>query len=71
MNKYFIFFLIVFLSIQVNAQESNKTTYYLIRNAEKLRTDKTNRNPELAEKGINRAENWNTVFKNVKFNLEK
>jgi len=69
MNKSFIFFLIVFLSIKVNAQESNKTTYYLIRHAEKLRTDKTNRNPELAEKGINRAENWNTVFKNVKFDF--
>ena len=69
MNKFLIFFLVVFLSIQVNAQESNKTTYYLIRHAEKLRTDKTNRNPELAEKGINRAENWNTVFKNVKFDF--
>lgn len=49
------------------AQENEITTYYFIRHAEKIRTDKTNKNPDLNEKGKQRAEYWNTVFKNVTF----
>nr|WP_296437053.1 phosphoglycerate mutase family protein [Winogradskyella sp.] len=48
-------------------QENETTTYYLIRHAEKDRTDKTNRNPHLTEKGLKRAENWANVLKAVKF----
>lgn len=43
------------------------TTYYLIRHAEKDKTDKTNRNPQLTPEGLTRAKNWATIFKNVKF----
>ena len=43
------------------------TTYYLIRHAEKDRSDKNNRNPHLTEKGIKRAKNWATAFKNITF----
>jgi broad specificity phosphatase PhoE len=51
--------------------EKNKdvSTYYLIRHAEKDRSDKTNRNPNLTEVGLKRAENWATHFKDVKFDM--
>ncbi len=51
--------------------EKNKdvSTYYLIRHAEKDRSDKTNRNPNLTEAGLKRAENWATHFKDVKFDM--
>ncbi|WP_299117875.1 histidine phosphatase family protein [uncultured Winogradskyella sp.] len=48
-------------------KEDTATTYYLIRHAEKDRSDKTNRNPHLTEKGLKRADNWATVLKDVKF----
>ncbi|WP_299528073.1 histidine phosphatase family protein, partial [uncultured Lutibacter sp.] len=65
-----IFILLIGISVlKVNAQESEITTYYFIRHAEKERTDKTNENPNLTENGQQRAENWSTVFKNVDFDL--
>ena len=45
------------------------TTYYLIRHAEKDRSDKTNRNPHLTEVGKQRAQNWAEVLKDVKFDM--
>lgn len=43
------------------------TTYYMIRHAEKDRTDSKNKNPELNKDGKLRAENWAKVFKEVDF----
>ena len=43
------------------------TTYYIIRHAEKDRTDTANKNPNLTEKGKLRAQNWAKVFKDVDF----
>ena len=43
------------------------TTYYLIRHAEKDRSDENNRNPNLTETGEKRAANWPTYFKDIKF----
>jgi len=43
------------------------TTYYLIRHAEKDRSDPENRNPSLTEEGIARANKWATTFKEVTF----
>lgn len=53
------------------AQKSNAetTTYYLIRHAEKIRTDSLNKNPFLSDKGKARAQNWSTVFEHVNFDL--
>ncbi|RZN80325.1 MAG: phosphoglycerate mutase [Winogradskyella sp.] len=48
-------------------KEETTTTYYLIRHAEKDRSDKSNRNPHLTEKGLKRADNWASVLKDVKF----
>ena len=47
--------------------EANLTTYYFIRHAEKDRSDAKNRNPVLTEIGEQRAENWQSYFKDVKF----
>lgn len=43
------------------------STYYLIRHAEKDLSDKTNRNPDLTEEGLQRAKNWAKHFKDIKF----
>jgi phosphohistidine phosphatase SixA len=43
------------------------TCYYLIRHAEKDRSDPTNKNPHLTEAGFKRADKWSTVFNNVHF----
>ncbi|TXE07950.1 histidine phosphatase family protein [Gelidibacter salicanalis] len=46
---------------------SDVTTYYFIRHAEKDRTDPTEGNPHLTEKGHERAQNWDTVLQHVTF----
>ncbi len=43
------------------------TTYYLIRHAEKDRSNPDNKNPDLNEKGIARAALWSNVFQKIKF----
>jgi phosphohistidine phosphatase SixA len=40
-----------------------KTTYYLIRHAEKDRTDPANKNPQLNAKGFERTKFWGDYFK--------
>lgn len=45
------------------------TTYYFIRHAEKDTSDPANKDPELAEEGVKRAEKWAEVFKDVTFDL--
>ncbi|MFC0604501.1 histidine phosphatase family protein [Winogradskyella pulchriflava] len=49
--------------------ESATTTYYLIRHAEKDRSDKNNRDPHLTEAGLKRAENWAKTLKDVEFDM--
>ena len=71
MKKLIPFILcLFFLSTSCGQKPESKdsvSTYYLIRHAEKDRSDKTNRNPELTEKGLERADNWANYFKDVKF----
>ena len=69
MKKYILAFIISCITLNFYAQESSPSTYYFIRHAEKDRSDKTNKNPELTEKGNNRAKNWSIVFENVDFDL--
>ena len=64
MRKYIVIALMLLGQISI-AQEV--TTYYLIRHAEKDRTDPSNRNPHLTEEGRERAENWQNVFNAVPF----
>ena len=61
-----VFLVLLFLgSLSSFAQEV--TTYYFVRHAEKDRTDKTNSNPELTEKGMQRAVQWNRTLQYVDF----
>lgn len=58
----------------LNAQDLEKnhdkiTVYYLVRHAEKDRTNPENKNPVLTTEGLNRAENWKTVLSNISFDL--
>lgn len=71
MKKFLFILIILNISVHAKAQthENEITTYYLIRHAEKVRTDTTNKNPNLTEKGKSRAQNWSSVFKNVAFDL--
>lgn len=48
-----------------SCKEQRTTTYYLIRHAEKDRTDSLNRNPNLTEQGLERAKKWADYFKNI------
>ena len=44
--------------------ENDCSTFYLIRHAEKVRTNKYDRDPALNKKGIIRAQNWKEYFIN-------
>lgn len=71
MKNYFILLLIITFSLPSCAQETENTsetsTFYFIRHAEKDRSDKENRNPNLTEQGILRAAKWSIVLENMKF----
>ena len=65
MKKLVVLLVILFCSLSSFAQEVS--TYYLVRHAEKDRSDKTNSNPELTDQGSQRAIKWSSVFDNVTF----
>ena len=65
MKKIHLIYIFIFTSLLSNAQEV--TTYYFIRHAEKIRVDKTDRNPNLNSKGFKRAVAWKEVFSNISF----
>jgi len=47
---------------QQETTESGTTTFYLIRHAEKDRSDPENTDPELSQKGLGRAMHWAEIF---------
>jgi broad specificity phosphatase PhoE len=63
--KKILFLFIFAFSLLSSCTSVETTTYYLIRHAEKDRTDTTNRNPNLNKEGLKRAKNWATHFKNI------
>ncbi|NER13332.1 phosphoglycerate mutase [Leptobacterium flavescens] len=70
MKKLILLLLLCTYCFTGNAQESANselTTYYFIRHAEKDRTDPNNRNPTLTQDGLSRALKWAETFKNVRF----
>ncbi|MBC8756199.1 histidine phosphatase family protein [Kordia sp. YSTF-M3] len=80
MKKNILVLLSLFLLMNCFAQESKEievetetevevetSVYYLIRHAEKDRSDKKNKDPKLTKEGNNRAVYWSDVLKNVKF----
>ena len=60
MNIYKILVLLLFTSFYKPSEECSKI--YLIRHAEKVRTDKLDRDPDLNNNGFLRAENWKNYF---------
>ena len=61
------FLLTIFVFALFIACASDKVTrYYLIRHAEKDRTNTTNKNPNLNSDGVIRAEKWAKNFENIK-----
>ncbi|NQX84654.1 MAG: histidine phosphatase family protein [Flavobacteriaceae bacterium] len=46
---------------------SNKSIYYFIRHAEKDKSNKNNKNPNLLMEGVLRAAKWSLVFDHIKF----
>ncbi len=69
----YIFILLFSCLININSfsQENSNdiTTYYLIRHAEKDRSDSTNKNPILTETGRNRAKNWSNILQHITFDV--
>lgn len=62
MKKFYLLLILSIFSFSSFAQESDKSTYYLIRHAEKDRSDKTNKNPYLTIKGQERADKWSQIL---------
>lgn len=67
MRNIFLLMPIILCSLLINAQESNTTTYFLIRHAEKVSENPADKNPDLNERGFQRAENWEKVLKHISF----
>ena len=68
MNKPILIFLLFFVSLSYSqVVNENCTTIYLIRHAEKVRNNPENKNPNLNNKGILRANKWKEVLRHVKF----
>jgi len=65
LNNMRNFILVIFFLASFYANSQECSSFYLIRHAEKLRIDKTERNPKLNEKGVLRAEKWKEVLKNI------
>ena len=65
LNSMKNFIISVFFLTSFYSYSQECSSFYLFRHAEKLRIDKTERNPKLNEKGIVRAEKWKEVLKNI------
>lgn len=59
-----IIVLLLFFWIQVTLGQNTITQYYFIRHAEKVDSSK---NPDLSEKGIERAQQWKALFSEINF----
>ena len=59
-----IIVLLLFFCIQVTLSQNTITQYYFIRHAEKADSSK---NPDLSEKGLERAQEWKALFSEINF----
>ncbi len=62
MKRYFLVLILTIFTLGTFAQETSTSTYYLIRHAEKDRSDTTNKNPDLTKEGQERALKWSQVL---------
>ena len=74
MTTIITLFFSLFLSFGSPSEEYNQkpsndsiTTYYLIRHAEKDRSDSKNQDPNLTDAGLKRAEKWAKILKDIEF----
>ena len=71
-HNFFIFLLglILIISCQDNLSrdKQKETIFYLIRHAEKDRSNSENNDPSLTNKGIKRANNWASYFDTIPLN---
>ncbi len=73
MKKLLLFSMLIMMSCISFSQDENKTstdevtTFYFIRHAEKDRSNPSESNPHLMQKGLERAEKWAAVLGNVQF----
>jgi 2,3-bisphosphoglycerate-dependent phosphoglycerate mutase len=69
MKKHILLLFIVLISCTSNTKKekinTTTTTYFLIRHAEKDRTDSKNKNPNLNSEGLQRAEKWAKYFEKI------
>lgn len=64
----FILLLLLCANSLLPAQATtDTTTYYLIRHAEKDRSNSDNHDPMLTDKGLERAENWQKTLQHLSF----
>ena len=84
MNKKVKFYLILFVSLSIGLfigyliatyaikttfdKENSITTFYLIRHAEKDRSNPNEKNPNLTSKGLARANHWAKYFDSIPLN---
>jgi 2,3-bisphosphoglycerate-dependent phosphoglycerate mutase len=64
MKKFVLLFVVTFALLS-SCRLEKTTTYYLIRHAEKDRTDTLNKNPNLNKNGQERAKRWANYFENI------
>lgn len=71
MKKYLLLIVFAFSTIAGFAQEKDEevTTYYLIRHAEKQRTNPNDKDPHLTYKGTKRADKWAEVLSSANINM--
>ncbi len=62
MKKIIVFLL--FFCLQISLGQNTITQYYFTRHAEKADSSK---NPDLSEKGLERAQEWKTLFSEINF----
>jgi len=61
------FFFSIYSQNQKEKTSEITTSYYLIRHSEKDTSNPSDKNPNLSEIGIQRAESWVTILKEIKF----
>jgi len=62
MKRCFLILILSIFTLGAFAQESSTSTYYLIRHAEKDRSDTTNKNLDLTKEGHERALKWSQAL---------
>jgi broad specificity phosphatase PhoE len=73
MKSYFLLIIALAVTLPACSQDTNTTgettTFYFIRHAEKDRSDKTNRNPNLNQQGLLRAAKWSIALQHITFDV--